>query len=151
MFKKILFCTDFSENSDYAFLYALNLAKTYKAKLLIFHAIVEQTFYNWASPEAEDEMKAKQIQLGRQELKTWHVPLLGEFKEYEYLSSETGEGGAYYEIIQTARNESVDVIVMGTHGRTGLKHLIFGSTAENVVKKSPCPVLTVRLPKKQNM
>jgi nucleotide-binding universal stress UspA family protein len=151
MFKKILFCTDFSENSDYAFLYALNLAKTYKAKLLIFHAIVEQTFYNWASPEAEDEMKAKQIQLGRQELKTWYVPLLGEFKEYEYLSSETGEGGAYYEIIQTARNESVDIIVMGTHGRTGLKHLIFGSTAENVVKKSPCPVLTVRLPKKQSM
>ena len=149
MFKKILFCTDFSENSDYAFPYALNLAKTYKAKLLIFHAIVEQTFYYWASPEAEDKMKTKQIQVGRQELRTWYAPLLGEFKEYEYLSSETGEGEAYNEIIQTARNESVEIIVMGTHGRTGLNRLILGSTAESVVKNSPCPVLTVRPPKKQ--
>jgi nucleotide-binding universal stress UspA family protein len=99
-----------------------------------FKAASEFDSYNWVSPEAEDEMEAKQIQLGRQELRTWSGPLLGEFKEYEYLSSETGEGGSYYEIIQTARNESVDIIVMGTHGRTGLNHLIFGSTAENVVK-----------------
>ncbi len=124
---------------------------TYKAKLLIFHAIVEQTFYNWASPEAEDRMKDKQIRLGRQELRTKYEPLLGKFREYEYLSSETGEGEAYSEIIQTARNESVDIIVIGTQGRTGLNRLIFGSTTEKVVKQSPCPVLTVRLLKKQSI
>ena len=56
------------------------------------------------------------------------------------------EGEPFVEIIRRARKDSVDLIVMGTHGRTGLDHVLFGSTAEKVVRKSPCPVLTVRLP-----
>jgi nucleotide-binding universal stress UspA family protein len=67
MFKKILFCTDFSENSDYAFPYAFDLAKTYKVKLLIFHVMVEGTFYYRSSPESRDELKDKRIEFGRKE------------------------------------------------------------------------------------
>lgn len=149
MFKKILFCADFSENSDYAFPYALNLAKTYKAKLLIFHVMVEGTFYYRSSPESRDELKDKRIEFGRKEAMDRYAPGFGTFKDYEYLSCEAGEGEVQYEIVQTAQKESVKIIVMGTHGRTGLTHLILGSTAESVVKNSPCPVLTVRPPKKQ--
>ena len=149
MFKKILFCTDFSENSDYAFPYALNLAKTYKAKLLIFHVMVEGTFYYRSSPESRDELKDKRIEFGRKEAMDRYAAGFGIFKDYEYLSCEAGEGEVQYEIVQMAQKESVEVIVMGTHGRTGLTHLILGSTAESVVKNSPCPVLTVRPPKKQ--
>jgi nucleotide-binding universal stress UspA family protein len=53
------------------------------------------------------------------------------------------------EIIRMVKKGPADLIVMGTHGRTGLDHVLFGSTAEKVVRKSPCPVLTIRLPGKK--
>ncbi len=68
---------------------------------------------------------------------------MGRFKNYEIFFQE---GEPFVEIIHRAKKDSVDLIVMGTHGRTGLDHVLFGSTAEKVVRKSPCPVLTVRLP-----
>ena len=68
------------------------------------------------------------------------------FKNYKVLLKE---GEPFVEIIQMAKKESMDLIVMGTHGRTGLDHILFGSTAEKVVRKSPCPVLTIRLPGKK--
>ena len=149
MFKKILFCTDFSENSDHAFSYAFNLTEAYNATLLILHVIIEPVSYYWSStPKAEDELIAKQIERVNQEINTRYLQKIEGFKNYEILT-ETDEGRAFYEIIQVAREESADLIVMGTHGRTGIDHLILGSTAERVVRKSPCPVLTVRLPGKK--
>ena len=55
-------------------------------------------------------------------------------------------GRPFLEIIQAAKDESVDLIVIATHGRGGLEHVLFGSTAEKVVRKAPCPVLSIRLP-----
>jgi len=149
MFKKILFCTDFSENSDYAFAYALNLARTYNATLLILHVIIERASYYWSTPKGVDELVAKQTERVKQEINTRYLGKAEGFKNYEILARVADEGRAFYEIIQAAREESADLIVMGTHGRTGFDHLILGSTAENVVRKSPCPVLTVRLPGKK--
>ncbi len=150
MFTKILFCTDFSENSHYAFTYALNLTKTYNAKLLILHVIIEKASYYWSTPKGVDELVAKQAQWVEQEVNAHYLEKMGEFKDYEILSRKSEDGGAFYEIIQAAGKESADLVVMGTHGRTGLDHLILGSTAENVVRKSPCPVLTIRLPGKRS-
>jgi nucleotide-binding universal stress UspA family protein len=65
------------------------------------------------------------------------------FKDYKVVLKE---GEPFVEIIQIAKKNSADLIVMGTHGRSGLDHILFGSTAEKVVRKSPCPVLTIRLP-----
>jgi nucleotide-binding universal stress UspA family protein len=149
MFKKILFCTDFSENSDHAFAYTLNLTKTYDATLLILHVIIERASYYWSTPKGVDELVAKQTERVKQEINIRYLQKAEGFKNYEILAREADEGRASYEIIQVARKESADLIVMGTHGRTGFDHLILGSTAENVVRKSPCPVLTVRLPGKK--
>ncbi len=145
MFQKILFCSDFSENSDCAFPYALSLAKAYSAKLLIFHVDVEKTFYYFASPQARDESGSKHISSAVQKLKSRYAVKLGEFQDFHYLATESGEGEVSSKIIETVLNEKVDLIVMGTHGRTGLSHLLLGSTAESTVRNSPCPVLTIRM------
>lgn len=92
MFKKILFCTDFSENSDHAFAYALNLATAYNATLLILHVIVEPVCYYWSTPKGVDELVAKQTERVKQEINAHYLPELGEFKSYEIFVRETGEG-----------------------------------------------------------
>jgi len=150
MFKKILFCTDFSENSHWAFTYALSLAKAFKAKLLILHVTPEPIHPDQLSiylpQEKLEELKASQKKEAEKELKTHYLQKMKGFKNYQ-VSFQEGE--PFYVIIQMARKESVDLIVMGTHGRTGLDHILFGSTAEKVVRKSPCAVMTIRLPGKQ--
>ena len=70
----------------------------------------------------------------------------GGVKNYE---SMVVSGTPFLEIIRTAKEKEVDLIVVGTHGRTGLDHILFGSTAEKVVRQAPCPVLSVRLPGKE--
>ena len=62
------------------------------------------------------------------------------------MHAEVREGSPFYEIIRYAKEQDVDLIIMGTHGRGGLVHVLLGSVAEKVVRKSPCPVLTVRHP-----
>jgi nucleotide-binding universal stress UspA family protein len=150
MFKKILFCTDFSENSHWAFTYALNLAKNYKSKLFIIHVTPvpnhPEQLSIYLPPEKLEELRIAQRKELEKELKTFYLRKLKEFKNYKIFFKE---GEPFIEIIQMAKKESVDLIVMGTHGRTGLNHVLFGSTAEKVVRKSPCPVLTIRLPGKR--
>ena len=107
----------------------------------------EQLSIYLPSEKVEDLRISRKQELER-ELKTHYLQRmdLEGFQEYQVLIKE---GEAFYEIIQVARLESADLIVMGTHGRTGLDHVLFGSTAERVVRKAPCPVMTVRLPGKQ--
>ncbi len=147
MFKRILFCTDFSEDANWAFSYALNLAKTYQSKLFILHVTPEpvhpEQLSIYLSEEKLKELKVFQKKELDQQLKTHYLKKLGRFKNFEVFIKE---GEAFLEILQTAKKKSADLIVMGTHGRTGLDHILFGSTAEKVVRRSPCPVLTVRLP-----
>ncbi len=150
MFKKILFCTDFSENSHWAFTYALNLAKAFKSKLMILHVTPEPVHPDQLSiylpQEKMEELKASQKKELEKELKTHYLQKMKRYKNYQVVFQE---GEPFYVIIQTVRKESFDLVVMGTHGRTGLDHILFGSTAEKVVRKSPCPVLTIRLPGKR--
>lgn len=150
MFKKILFCTDFSEDSHHAFRYALDLAKTYKASLLILHVtpppVHPEQLSIYLPPEKLEELKQSRKQEMDDLLKEHYLKKMGTFKNVKVLILE---GEAFVEIIRAAKKESADLIVMGTHGRTGLDHVFFGSTAEKVVRKSPCPVMTVRLPGKR--
>ena len=68
-------------------------------------------------------------------------------EEYPKITGKLVTGNTFLEIIQAARDDEVDMIVMGTHGRTGLAHVLIGSVAEKVVREAPCPVLTVKHPK----
>lgn len=150
MFKKILFCTDFSENSHYAFTYALDLAKTYKSSLLILHVtpppVHPEQLSTYLPPEKLEELKKSQKNEVDHLLEENYLKKMNRFKNYKVAFKE---GEPFMEIIRMVKKGPADLIVMGTHGRTGLDHVLFGSTAEKVVRKSPCPVLTIRLPGKK--
>ena len=145
--KKILCPTDFSENSDHAMKYALTLAVLSQAELELFHVVEPITypqsteFFEPVLDEVELMMKmeaAYQKQLEDQ------VAALKE--EYPKITGKLVNGNTFLEIIRAARDEDVDMIVMGTHGRTGLAHVLIGSVAERVVREAPCAVLTVKHP-----
>lgn len=143
-FKTILFAIDFSESSDYAFQYALAMAKKYTARLLIVHVINEPVdLRGFYVPHISFEKLEQEIEDGARKMmeKFCHNQLHG-YGDYETFVIP---GIPYDEIIKKAAELSADLIVMGTHGRTGLDHVLFGSTAEKVVRKSPVPVMTVRL------
>ncbi len=148
--KKILFATDFSENSKWALTYALSFAKKYDAKLYIIHVIQQPTYplgmYAEISFDAMDKFNRNLSEVTEKEMKALCETELGDFKNYEAMIVS---GTPFLEIIRTAKEKDVDLLIVGTHGRTGLDHVLFGSTAEKVVRKAPCPVVSVRLPGKK--
>lgn len=144
-FEKILLATDFSDYSEVACEYALTLAKSYDAALTVVHVINEPVdLRGFYVPHISFEQLEKEIETSATTmLATFCTNNLKEFSNYK---TSVVTGIPYEEIIRVATEENSSLIVIGTHGRTGLDHLIFGSTAERVVRSAPCPVLTIRLP-----
>jgi len=142
-FKTILFAVDFSQSSDYAFQFALSLAKKYDARLLIIHVINEPVdLRGFYVPHISFEKLEQEIEEGAK--KMMEKFCRAQIKDYSNYETFIVPGIPYDEIIKKAQEQSADLILMGTHGRTGLDHVLFGSTAEKVVRKSPVPVMTVR-------
>lgn len=143
--KSILFPTDFSEYSNHALKYAVALAESFKATLLVLHVCEHPIAgsgiepYHFTAPEYV-------VDLEQRERKALDA-LVGQLRD-KHLDIESVfiVGKAYHEIVKTARQREVDVITMATHGSKGISHLVFGSTAEKVVRLAPCPVLTVKHP-----
>lgn len=142
MFKKILCPVDFSQFTQDVVNYALDLAKKYGAELHIMHVVPNMTYFtpyeSFLTPENLVAIE-KNIQ---DEVERNFTKLLKEDKVPTKRVIKTGV--PFVEIIDYARSESVDLIVMGTHGHTGLEHILIGNVAEKVVRKSPCPVMTIR-------
>jgi nucleotide-binding universal stress UspA family protein len=144
--KSILFPTDFSEGSAEALKYAVEFANRYGAKLYVLHVIYDVAKASgWYVPHVSMDAIYKDIQEGaRKELDNFGVNELGGIKNIERIVQT---GVPYQEIMNCAVKNKIDMIIIGTHGRTGIDRILFGSTAAQVVRNAPCPVLTVRIPK----
>jgi nucleotide-binding universal stress UspA family protein len=142
-FKTILLATDFSENSEYAFEYALSMAKKYDALLALIHVINEPVdLRGFYVPHISFDTLEEEIEQGARKMMDRFCRT--HLRDYQKYESFIVPGIPYDEIIKKANELSADLIIMGTHGRSGLDHVLFGSTAEKVVRKSVVPVLTVR-------
>ena len=145
--KNILYPTDFSDLSLKACRYAFSFAEAYGAQLHCIH-VVDEAYQYWVSlgpesvpigPPPEDLTGVAQEQL--EKFKSAHLGGLGKEPIMAALF-----GKPFAEICTYAEEKQIDLIVIATHGRSGISHALMGSTAEKVVRKAPCPVLTVRDP-----
>jgi nucleotide-binding universal stress UspA family protein len=134
----ILHPTDYSERSDYAFRIACSLARDYQAKLVLLHVALRSVTIEGEAAIAPRSEEYFQGELDKLERVSVPVGV-----RVERFVREGDPGG---EILRAAQFTNADLIVMGTHGRTGLSRLLMGSVAEQVLRKAPCPVLTVRIP-----
>jgi nucleotide-binding universal stress UspA family protein len=143
---RILVPTDFSKHSHNALTYAAAFAEKFGAELYLLHVVQDLALFipeavsvaPPAVPPIEQMTAAVREELGR----LVKDNDLGRFT----VHTEVREGTPFYEILQFAREVNIDLIIMGTHGRSGLVHVLLGSVSERVVRKAPCPVLTVRHP-----
>jgi len=148
-YKKVLFCTDFSENADYAFDYAFGIAKRDGGLLYILHVIPHNPHQAFAENYINKEDLEK-IQRAIEEdldnkFREHYVKKIGNKIKFEIVTKSGREDN---EILKFAKKENVDIIVMGTHGRTGIEHVFFGSVAEKVIRHSPFPVFIIPCTKK---
>jgi nucleotide-binding universal stress UspA family protein len=149
-YNKILFCTDFSENSDYAFEFAYGIAKRDGGLLYILHVIPKnphQAYVEGYIPQEDLERIQKSIEESVEDnFREHYIKQIEEGVRFELI---TKSGKEDVEILKFAQNEKVDIIVIGTHGRTGIEHVFFGSVAEKVVRHSPFPVFIIPCKKKK--
>lgn len=141
-FRRILCPTDFSPTAGRAVDYAIDLARTFGAELILLHVIPDMNYplrsFGMASalPHLREELHQRAND-ALQEAKA---------KAGAGVSARTmlADGDAHAQIVACARQNGADLIVIGTHGHTGLKHALLGSTAERVVRTAECAVMTVR-------
>jgi nucleotide-binding universal stress UspA family protein len=139
-FKTILFATDFSPASELPFEYARDLAVRFGARLHLLHVLEEPFPMGGELYVAElPEFRARRAADARQRL----AEMMASVGDVD-ATSEVLPGGPARQIVQTALDRGADLIVMGTHGRGAVAHLLMGSVAERVVRTAPCPVLTVK-------
>ncbi|MBK7228109.1 MAG: universal stress protein [Ignavibacteriales bacterium] len=145
--KKVLVPIDFSDYSKSALKYAVNFAKSFNADIILIY-VVEPIIYppdfsmgQIAMPsintEWDDRAKDELQKLAKSEI-----------ADIANVKTVIKTGKPFVEIIETAKEENIDLIIIATHGHSGVEHILFGSTAEKVVRKAPCPVLTLREPLK---
>jgi nucleotide-binding universal stress UspA family protein len=146
MYSQILFCTDFSEHAKAALPFAIDMSKKYGATLHMVH--VHQDPGELAEFEISSEIKMDWIRVA-QSLGTASETRLRELcgevnKDIKGCRFKMLRGKPHLEIIRYAKENSIDLIVMASHGLTGLEHVLFGSTAERVLRGSPCNVLVIK-------
>ena len=143
--KRILFPTDISEGSTHAIPYVADLARHYGAKLFIIHVVYDVArVTGWYVPHIDMNELYKDIEANaRKEIERCCTE---ELRGYSTIEYHILRGVPHEEILKFVEDNFIDLIIMGTHSRKGFDRVIFGSTAERVVRNAPCPVLTVGPP-----
>ncbi len=139
--KKILCPIDHSDCSKEALKYAVSFAMKDNAKLYLLHVVDIRTFnesIDTMSKQIPDEETLKQLKIKLLDC----IP--DEIREDMNVEALVIQGIPFAEIISTAKSNDIDMIVLGSHGRTGIVHMMMGSVSEKVVRKAPCSVLTVK-------
>lgn len=141
--RRILFPTDFSEPARQAQQYAIALAERFECELHLLHVVPQvmiplpEAGTSWTVPEADQRQQVEDAQRRLiEELEATH-------QKNRNLVQVVKVGYAVEEIVNYAKDEDIDLIVIGTHGHTGFAHLLMGSVAEKIVRLATCPVLTV--------
>ncbi len=130
--KKILYPTDFSTYSNLAYFHAVGLAETYGASLTVVYVYTPGSAESAGGDRPYWRSQLEQVRPANPQIPVHHAFL---------------EGDPATEITRYAADVGVDVIVIGTHGRTGIDRLVLGSVAEKVMREAPCSVLVVKLPR----
>ena len=140
VFSKILYVTDFSESSEYACQYAISIAGKYGCRICVAHVIEPFTYADDFGIDYAAQFREMEATAGRLlDNAAASMKRTGADIEGVLLS-----GNPSAEIVKFAKDNAIDLIVMSTHGRSGVEHILMGSVAEKVLRKSPCPVLTVK-------
>jgi nucleotide-binding universal stress UspA family protein len=144
-FPKILFATDFSEISEYAFDYAFSMAKKFNSRLIVMHVINEPVdLRGFYVPHISFDSLEQEISEAAEKMMAKFCA--AKILDYSNFETLIVSGLPYEEILKKAEEEPVALVVMGTHGRAGIDHFLFGSTAERVVRRAKCAVMTIRPP-----
>lgn len=141
--KRILVGTDFSARAHLALRYGAEFATVFHAELLLCHVLEPIDFLATLPPVGESYIPANLPQLQEQQAKDQCEKLLAEL-QIPNTRIILVHGTPFAELVRAARNEEADLLILGTHGRGAIAHLLLGSVAERVVRAAPCPVLTVR-------
>ena len=146
-FQKILFPTDFSELSLAALQHARALTEKFDSELYCLH-VVDDAYQYWSAMGPESipvgPPPENLVELATTRMEEFSAEHLTDLKREP--TTHVVLGRPFAEIISYARDNSVCLIVMGTHGRGAIAHMLLGSTTEKVVRKAPCAVMTVRAP-----
>lgn len=142
---KVLCPVDFSEYSKHALTYAVALATQFRSQLTLVHVVEPIHLPLDIAMGAPGILRYEDgvVERAREQLENLlDAPTKAELS----VDTRVLEGVAFVEIVRLAREEETDLIVLATHGVSGIAHLLLGSTAEKVVRKASCPVLTVKSP-----
>lgn len=137
-FSKIVLTTDLSKNAEEAVPYAVELSRAYGAALVILYVFDDEEYFDAAPPEwlqARYESRVEKLKALSDRIAS---------SSGVHATFALRKGNAAREILDYVKKERADLVVIATHGRTGLSHLLLGSVAERVVRLCNCPVLTVR-------
>lgn len=149
--RSILLPTDFSECGNYALTYAASFARTFGASIICVH-VIEPMVPTVGYSGMTEPLPLADISAQLEDSAERELPKLAEGEECAGLEIEEVivHGEAASEIVRVAKDRQVDLIVLSSHGRTGLGRILFGSTAEAVVRHAPCPVLVVKPPQEDS-
>lgn len=141
--KTILVPTDFSDASQAALAYAKALAGAFDASIHLVHVMEDLLAHAWAAEVYVASMPTLRDEIAKESRERLAAMAAAE-PQARHIETALLAGNPFLEIVRYAKSHDVDLIVIGTHGRGAIAHMLLGSVAEKVVRKSPCPVLTVR-------